>query len=109
MAINNDEELMEVVDEAGRLLQDIQNYVERDFTRAARIRFPRGYLRTATQARTRLGCLTNTQLKSNIAYTMLLSDVQHWLLARTDLSGMAKEMVIKLQLFLLGSIVESIT
>ena len=40
---------------------------------------------------------------------MLLSDVQHWLLVRTDISGTAKEMVIKLQFFLLGSIVESIT
>ena len=40
---------------------------------------------------------------------MLLSDVQHWLLVRTDLSGTAKEMVIKLQIFLLGSIIESAT
>ena len=40
---------------------------------------------------------------------MLLSDVQHWLLVRTGLSGTAKEMVIKLQLFLLGSIVASAT
>ncbi len=40
---------------------------------------------------------------------MQLADVQHWILVRTDLSGIAKEMVIKLQMFLLGSIVESVT
>ena len=40
---------------------------------------------------------------------MLLSDIQHWLLLRTDLSGIAKEMVIKLQIFLIGSIIESAT
>jgi len=109
MAIDNDQDLEEAVNDAGRLLQQIQDYVKRDFTKSARIRFPRGYLRTAAQARERLGFLNNSPLKSNIAYTMMLSDVQHWLLVRTDLSGMAKEMVIKLQLFLLGSIVESVT
>ncbi len=31
------------------------------------------------------------------------------MLNRTDLSGMAKEMVIKLQMFLLGTIIESVT
>lgn len=43
------------------------------------MRFPRGYLRTAAEARTRLGFLEHSHLKSNISYTMLLSDVQHWL------------------------------
>lgn len=113
MAIENDNELEEAVNEAGRLLQDIQDYVKRDFTKPAGVRFPRGYVRTAEQARKRLGFLDNSlnnpALKSNIAYTMMLSDVQHWLLVRTDLFGTAKEMVIKLHLFLLGSIVESVT
>ena len=40
---------------------------------------------------------------------MLLSDIQHWLLILTDLSGTAKEMLIKLQMFLLGSIIETLT
>lgn len=109
MAIRNDLELAEAVDEVDRLLQDIQNYAQRDFNRPARIRFPRGYIRTATEQRARLPFLRDSNLKSNIAYVMLLSDVLHWLLVRTDLGGTAKEMLIKLQLFLLGSIVESIT
>lgn len=109
MPINNDNELALAVIKAGNLLQEIQNYAKRDFTKSAKVRFPRGYLRTAAQARTRLVFLDNTHLKCNISYTMLLSDVQHWMLVRTDLSGTAKEMVIKLQFFLLGSIVESMT
>ena len=113
MVIENDNDLAEAVNKAGRLLQDIQDYVKRDFTKPAGVRFPRGYVRTAEQARKRLGFLDNSlnnpSLKSNIAYTMMLCDVQHWLLGRTDLAGTAKEMVIKLHLFLLGSIVESVT
>lgn len=109
MPIRTDQELADVVADAGRLLQEIQLYVGRDFTKPAKVRFPRGYLRTATVARRRLDFLQEAHLRSNIAYTMMLADVQHWLLARTDLYGIAKEMVIKLQIFLLGSIVESLT
>lgn len=109
MTINNDVELEAAVAEAGRLVQEIQDYVGRDFSRPAKIRFPRGYLRTADQARQKVAFLSDRRLRSNIAYTMQLADVQHWILVRTDLAGMAKEMVIKLQLFLLGTILESIT
>jgi len=109
MKIENDEQLSEAVESAGAILQSIQDYVQRDFSRSAKVRFPRGYIRTAQEARGRLSCLNDRSLKSNIAYTMQLADVQHWLMMRTDLAGMAKEMVIKLQIFLLGTIVESIT
>jgi hypothetical protein len=109
MAIRNDAELAAAVEEAGALLQSIQDYVGRDFTRPAKVRFPRGYIRTAEEGRRRLAFLEDQRLRSNIAYTMQLADVQHWLMMRTDLSGMAKEMVIKLQIFLLGTIVESVT
>lgn len=109
MTITNDEELAAAVAEAGRLVQEIHDYVGRDLSRSAKLRFPRGYLRTADQARRRLAFLADRSLRSNIAYTMQLADVQHWILVRTDLGGMAKEMVIKLQIFLLGTIIESIT
>ena len=109
MSIDNDQELGEAVARAGALLQEIQRYAQRDFSKPARVRFPRGFLRTAFEARSRLAFLSNSHLKSNISYTMLLSDVQHWLLVRTDIAGTAKEMLIKLQIFLLGSIIESIT
>jgi hypothetical protein len=107
MVIRSDAELASAVEKAGNLLQEIQDYTKRDFSKPAKVRFPRGYIRPASEARTRLGFLAHSHLKSNISYAMLLSDVQHWLLVRTDISGTAKEMVIKLQVFLLGSIVES--
>ena len=109
MAIQSDQELALKVIEAGALLQEIQDYVGRDFSKPAKIRFPRGYIRTAAEARLRIPFVKDVKLKSNVSYTMILSDVQHWLLVRTDLSATAKEMIIKLQMFLLGSIVESLT
>jgi hypothetical protein len=109
MAITSDDELESKVQEASALLQEIQDYVKRDFTKAAKVRFPRGFLRTAAEARERLPFLERSHFKSNVSYALMLSDVQHWLLARTDISGTAKEMVIKLQIFLLGTVVESIT
>lgn len=109
MIIKNDGELMQKVAEASTLLQEIQDYVGRNFSKPAKIRFPRGYLRTAAEFKKRVAFVEDVNLKSNIAYTVLLSDVQHWLLVRTDLTGTAKEMIIKLQMFLLGSIIESLT
>lgn len=109
MAIQNDKELALAVTQAGALLQEIQDYVQRDFKKPAKVRFPRGYIRTAHAARQRLGFLEDSHLKRNASYTLMLADVQHWLLVRTDLSGTAKEMLIKLQFFLLGTLIESLT
>lgn len=109
MTIENDDELREAVNEVSGLIQKIQDYAGRDFSKPAQVRFPRGYLRAADECRKRVNFLPDQTLRSNIAYTIQLADVQHWLLNRTDLSGMAKEMVIKLHMFLLGTIIESVT
>lgn len=109
MTIRNDKELEETVGKVNDLLQQIQAYAGRDFSKSAKIRFPRGFLRQAADQKARFSFLTEKHLRSNLAYTVLLSDVQHWLLVRTDLSGFAREMVLKLQFFLLGTIVESVT
>jgi len=109
MAINSEQELEKTISQVGKLLQEIQDYVGRDFTKTCRIRFPRGYIRTASQHRKKLPFVKKKSLQSNLAYTMLLSDVLDWLLVRTDITGTAEEIVIKTQLFLLGTLVESIT
>ncbi|MDT4952127.1 MAG: hypothetical protein QOJ02_265 [Acidobacteriota bacterium] len=109
MSIESDEELERTVATVGQLLQDIQDYVGRDFSKPCKLRFPRGYIRTAAQQRARLAFLNDRTLKHNISYTLILSDVLHWVLVRTDVAATAKEMLIKLQMFLLGSLVESIT
>ena len=109
MPITNDVELKNAVEQAGFLLQEIQDYAGRDFSKEAKVRFPRGYLRTATELRHKLAFLPKSHFKSNLSYMMMLSDVQHWLLTRTDISVTAKEMVIKLQIFLAGTVAESVS
>lgn len=112
MSITNDKELRAAAEKVGEILQEIQDYAQRDFTgKPWKIRFPRGYIRTAQEHRERLRSVGVEQrcLADNIAYTLMLSDVLHWLLVKTDLSATARDMVTKVDLFILGALVESIT
>jgi hypothetical protein len=109
MKITSDAELTSAVDSASELIQAIHDYAGRDFAKKWKLRFPRGYVRTASEHRERLPFLPSSPLKDNIAYTLILSDTTHWLLVRTDVASTIKEQLIKLHFFLLGSLVESIT
>lgn len=109
MEINNDNDLQKAIEKANVLIQAIHDYAGRDFDKRWRLRFPRGYVRTASQQRSRVSFLSNGTLKDNIAYTLMLSDTTHWLLARTDVSGTIMEQLIKMHIFLLGALCESIT
>lgn len=109
MEISNKNQLRAAVRKAGDLLQSVQEFVGRDLQPAAKVRFPRGYLRTASDHRVQLRFVSDSVLKSNLAYTFILSDVILWLLLRTDVGATAREMLVKLQLFLGGTMVESIT
>ncbi len=114
MPIANQQELQDAVERAGELLQEIHNYcARRDSTwievPEAKVRFPRGFIRTADHQRARIGFVRNYDLKTNLAYTLILSDAVLWLSLRTDLWGIPQEMLTKLYGFLLGSICESLT
>ena len=114
MEINSLNDLKNAAEEAGVLLQKIQNYCEENELNwaecpEAKVRFPRGFIRTAALQRHRLSFVVNPSLRSNLAYTLILSDVVLWLKLRTDLWGTPKEMLIKLYVFLIGSLCESIT
>lgn len=114
MEIKNDRELAEASAKAGELLQAINDYcVAQNKTIAdvpeSKVRFPRGFIRTAAYQRSRFPFLSCHDLKSNIAYTLMLSDTILWLALRTDISGMAKDMLYKLFLFLVGTVTESTT
>jgi len=109
MSITNDTELENAVSQAGDLIQQIQNYCGRTYNPSAKVRFPRGFLRTASEQRSRLHFVDEIDLKSNLAYCLILSDTIHWLLTRTDISATAKEMLIKLHIFIGGTLIESIT
>ena len=109
MPITNDTELETAVYKAGDLLQQIQDYCGRPYKASAKVRFPRGYLRTASEQRGRLHFIDEYDLKTNLAYCLILSDTIHWLLTRTDIAATAKEMLIKLHIFIGGTLIESIT
>lgn len=107
--IENDQELQEAVARVNFDLQAIQNYLGQDNHTHAKIRFPRGFIRTAVHFRERLNFLNDKTLVRNISYALILSDVYRWLLNRTDVAGTAKEMIIKEGICLVGSLCESIT
>lgn len=109
MPVKDDTELELAVYKAGDLLQQIQDYCGRTYKASAKVRFPRGFLRTAGEQRDRLNFIDDKDLKSNLAYCLILSDTIHWLMTRTDIAATAKEMLIKLHIFIGGTLIESIT
>lgn len=109
MPITNDDELKEAATIASGKLQEIQEYLgRRDSNPGGRVDFPRGYLRDAETFRKDFPYLEYRQ-KSNIAYARMLNDVYWWILHRTDLSSIAKDMVVKAALYNLGAIAEALT
>ena len=108
MTIETDEELAAAVKKAGLLLQEIQDYCGRENRPDAKVRFPRGYLRTASEQRNRLSFVQSKELRANLSYTLILTDSILWLLVRTDISATAKDMLIKMFIFLGGALIEGI-
>jgi hypothetical protein len=114
MAITNDHELQLAAQQAGILLQEIQDYLrENDLHHTeqphAKVRFPRGFIRPAGEQRKRLPFVADAALRTNIAYTLILCDAVLWLRLRTDIWGTPNQMLTKLYVFLIGTMVESIT
>jgi hypothetical protein len=107
--IENDDQLKEAVARVSGDLQAIQNYLVQENHPNAKVRFPRGFIRTAAHFRQRFNFLNDETLRRNVAYTLILSDTYRWLLNRTDISGTAKEMIIKEGICLVGSLCESLT
>jgi hypothetical protein len=108
--ISNEKELMDAVSLASANLQMIQDYLIENpkLISKSQIRFPRGFIRPATLLRDRLPFIEDTNLKSNLSYNMMLTDINHWIIAYTDLSGTALEMVIKWQIAIVTSVCEAI-
>jgi len=107
MPMANDAELVEAARIAGGKLQEIQDYLGADSRRDAKVRFPRGFIRTADHFRLKLLFILDRDAQDNISYALILSDVYRWLTNRTDLFGTAREMVLKAGVVLAGSICET--
>ena len=97
------------VSQADEALQTIQDYFGRKNDPAGRVRFPRGFIRTAGTHRGTLPRLGTEAQRRNVAYTLMMTDVLRWLAVRTDLSGTALSMVVKEGVSLLGGICEWMT
>lgn len=114
MEIGDLNDLRKAAEQAGSLLQEIQNYCKQNglnwaTCEEAKVRFPRGFIRTAALQRQRFPFVKDRALQDNLAYTLILSDVVLWLKLRTDLWGTPREMLTKLYVFLIGTLCESIT
>ena len=102
------EDIEELVNKISQDLQILEDKLRHSEIEKVDIRFPRGYLRKASNFRKRLYFIKNETLKRNLAYHFMLSDVYRWILNRFDLSLTAKEMIIKEGLALLGNIMAAI-
>jgi hypothetical protein len=107
--IQNKQELEVVAERAGGDLQQIQDYLKRTTDPSGKVRFPRGYLLTAQEIRNTLPHIKNTILLKNMSYALMTADVYRWLVIRTDIAGIAKEMIIKEGICILGFVCESLT
>lgn len=109
MSISKDVELRRICDQVSAGLADIQAYLG-DRTHAdGKVRFPRGYIRTASSIRATLWYVADETVRRNLAYAHLQSDTLRWLLNRTDLAGTAKEMIVKECICLSAAICETLT
>ena len=93
--IKNDNQLRDAVAVVNEQIQAIQDYLGQGNHVYGKTRFPRGFLRPASHFRSRLGFINDDNLRKNLSYALILSDVFRWITNRTDLTGIAKEMVIK--------------
>ncbi|WP_156818748.1 hypothetical protein [Sphingomonas sp. Mn802worker] len=104
-------ELITKVKSANSLIQEITDYLGKngDSRGFGRLRFPRGFIRTAIEHRSKLTFVEDVNLKANLSYALMTHDVLRWMVFNTDISGQAREMLIKEAVCILGNICDSIS
>lgn len=89
-------------------LQEMQGILGRNpAPDAARVRFPRGFIRTAAEIRDSLPKSVSFLNRKNISYALMVLDVFRWLIVRTDLDSVARGMIVKEGICILGSTIET--
>lgn len=106
--IESDADLVRVVAQINEQIQAVHDYLGDRNHDDARIRFPRGYLRTCAHHRSKYGFLNDKVLQRNIAYAKMTTDLFRWMLNRTDISLTAREMLIKQGISIVGIVAESV-
>jgi hypothetical protein len=90
-------------------LQALQDEFKRDSVAHARVRFPRGFIRRASELRGKLPRLGKEVQRRNASYALMTLDVFRWIAVRTDLSGAALSMIAKEGISLIGALCEWLT
>lgn len=103
------DELAIIVNNANSALQSIQNEYQNVNVVAARVRFPRGFIRKAAVLRATLPNLGSEVQRRNASYSLMMLDVFRWVVIRTDLSRAALSITIKESISVLGAICEWLT
>ncbi len=101
-------EIEELVKEISEKLQELENLLNQKNIPKVDLVFPRGVVRTADEFRNRLNFISDPILKSNIAYTLMFTDLLRWILNRFDVAFTLKEMLIKSGISSIGYIIEAI-
>jgi hypothetical protein len=101
-------QLQHLVDGAGAALQQIQDELGRDGP-GGKVRFPAGYIATVAARTPMFLWIGDEALKRNICYHLIFADVLRWLLNRTTLGFVARDMVVKHSIAVMGAIVEGVT
>lgn len=108
MRIGNDQELCSAAARASELVQDIQDYCGRASRDEAKINFPRGLIGTADSYRARCPGYLDRGTLSSCAYGFMHLDVMWWLVSRTDLTSVGRQMALKSAIVSLGTILEAV-
>ena len=101
-----DRELETLANTASDALQQIQYLLDRKKNNAGKVRFPRGYLRTAAQQRALLPSVGSELKRKNASYSLMLADTLRWLAIRTDLSGPPLSILVKEAICIYGAIID---
>ncbi|MDI9430905.1 MAG: hypothetical protein QM570_04210 [Planctomycetota bacterium] len=110
--ISSKEDLAASAREVGTLLQEIQDYLGSRSDDSGKVSFPKGFIRSRNSIASTLPVTKSPKhrhaLSKNICYTLIEADVLKWLLTRTHLGLVAKPMVIKEVMCLLGDVCDSL-
>jgi hypothetical protein len=108
MPIGNDQELITAAAQASTHVQDIHNYCGRALRDDSKINFPRGLIGTADSYRARCPGYLDAETASSCAYGFMHMHVMWWLVSRTDLASVGKQMALKSAIVSLGTILEAV-
>jgi hypothetical protein len=108
MPIANDHELARAVAQASIHIQEIQDYCGRSLSDRSKVNFPRGLIGTADSYRAKCPRYLSADQISSCAYGFMYLDVLWWVLSRTDLASVGKQMCVKSAIITLGMLLEVI-